>query len=132
MSDATLAASTTPGNRTRDNASARYVVDPWLGLSSAELDAGVRRVKKDDSLYAAFEETRPLTGKIERPLLTLYTTADFIVPVVNAQALQRAVDAAGRNDLLVQRLIRAPGHCGYSDAEQVQAFRDLVNWVRNG
>src|SRR5207248_9528014 len=50
MSGATLAGSTTPGNRTRDNASARYLIDPGLGLSSAELDAGVRRVKKDESL----------------------------------------------------------------------------------
>ena len=103
-----------------------------LGITGAELDANVRRLGKDESIYQAFEETRPLSGKIERPLLTLYTTADFIVPVINAQALQRAVDSAGRSDLLVQRYIRAAGHCGYSGQEQSQAFHDLVNWVRLG
>jgi hypothetical protein len=132
MSGATLAGSKTPGNVTRANDTAKYVIDPGLGITAADLDAGVRRTKKDESIYTAFEETRPLSGKIERPLLTLYTTADFIVPVVNAQALQRAVDSAGRSDLLVQRFIRAPGHCGYSDQEQVAAFSDLVRWVRVG
>jgi len=132
MSGSTLAGSTTPGNLTRANDTARYAIDPGLGLTAADLDAGVRRTHKTESIYAAFEETRPLSGKIERPLLTLYTTADYIVPVINAQALQRAVDAAGRSNLLVQRLIRSAGHCGYSDQEQVTAFGDLVRWVRDG
>ena len=132
MSGATLAGSTTPGNRTRGNSTWKYVVDAGLGITGAELDANVRRIAVDPSIYQAYEETRPLTGKIERPLLTMYTTADFIVPVINAQALQRAVDGAGRSNLLVQRYIRAPGHCGYSGAEQTQAFGDLVKWVRLG
>jgi hypothetical protein len=132
MSSGPLAGATNPGAKTRGNAGWKYAVDPGLGITAAELDANVRRISKDESLYAAFPETQPLSGKIERPLLTLYTTADFIVPVINAQALQRAVDSAGRSNLLVQRLIRAPGHCGYSGQEQSQAFDDLVKWVRLG
>jgi pimeloyl-ACP methyl ester carboxylesterase len=132
MSAGPLAGSDTPGNRTRGNANWKYNVDSGLGITGAELDANVRRISKDESIYQIYEETRPLSGRIERPLLTLYTTADFIVPVINAQALQRAVDGAGRSALLVQRFIRAPGHCGYSGAEQSQAFGDLVKWVRLG
>ena len=55
-----------------------------------------------------------------------------MVPVVSAQALQRAVNSAGRGDLLVQRLIRSTGHCTFSGAEQARAFEDLVKWVRIG
>ncbi len=132
MSSGPLAGATNPGAKTRGNAVWKYAIDPGYGITGAELDANVRRISKDESIYEAFQETKPLSGKIERPLLTLYTTADFIVPVINAQALQRAVDSAGRSNLLVQRYIRAAGHCGYSGQEQSQAFEDLVKWVRLG
>jgi hypothetical protein len=32
----------------------------------------------------------------------------------------------------VQRIYRIAGHCGFSVAEQVRAFDDLVKWVREG
>jgi pimeloyl-ACP methyl ester carboxylesterase len=132
MSGGVLAGSTTVTSRTRGNDKVRYTVDPGLGVSSADIDANVRRVSPDPSLYEAYEETRPLSGKIKRPILTLHTTADMVVPVSSAQALQRAVDDAGNGRLLVQRFIRAPGHCTFSGAEQVQGFEDLVKWVRLG
>jgi pimeloyl-ACP methyl ester carboxylesterase len=132
MSGGTLAGATTPSARTRGNASIKYTLDPGLGLTGADLDANVRRVSPDTSLYEAYEETRPLSGKIKRPLLTLHTTGDLVVPVVSAQALQRAVNSAGKGDLLVQRLIRSTGHCTFSGAEQARAFEDLVKWVRIG
>lgn len=132
MSGGVLAGSTSITSRTRGNDKVRYTVDPGHGITSAAIDANVRRVSPDPSLYEAYEETRPLSGAIKRPILTLHTTADMVVPVVSAQALQRAVNGAGKGDLLVQRLIRAPGHCTFSGAEQVQGFTDLVKWVRLG
>jgi pimeloyl-ACP methyl ester carboxylesterase len=132
MSGGVLAGSTTITSRTRGNDKTKYTIDPGLGITGADLDANVRRISPDVSLYEAYEETRPLSGKIMRPLLTLHTTGDLVVPVVSAQALQRAVDGAKRSDLLVQRFIRAPGHCTFSGAEQSQAFGDLVKWVRLG
>ena len=79
LSGATLAGSTTPGNLTRGNATANFLIDPGLGVTNAALNAGVRRFAPQTALYQAYEETRPLTGKIERPLITLYNTADYIV-----------------------------------------------------
>jgi hypothetical protein len=132
ISGAALAGSTTPGNLTRGNANAVYFVDPGLGLTSEALQNGVRRIDHHTEVYDQYEETRPLTGQIERPLLTLYNTADYVVTFSNSQALQRAVNAAGKSNLLVQRIIRAPGHCGYSSAEVTTAMADLVNWVQTG
>jgi pimeloyl-ACP methyl ester carboxylesterase len=132
MSGAVLAGSTTVGNLTRGNAGFKYSIDPGLGLTAAELDANVRRIAPSEVLRQVFAETRPLSGKIERPVLTLHTTGDMVVPISNAQVLQRAVNAAGRSDLLVQRIIRAPGHCTFSGEEQVQAFADLALWVTTG
>jgi pimeloyl-ACP methyl ester carboxylesterase len=132
ISGATLAGSTTPGNLTRGNANASYFVDPGLGITSSAIQNGVRRVSPHTEVYNQYEETRPLTGQIQRPLLTLYNTADYVVTFANSQALQRAVDGAGKSNLLVQRIIRAPGHCGFSSAEIKSAMTDLVSWVRTG
>jgi pimeloyl-ACP methyl ester carboxylesterase len=132
MSGAVLAGSTTVGSLTRGNAGWKYSIAPGLGLTAADLDAGVRRVSPNPALWEAFPETRPLDGMIERPVMTLHTTGDMVVPILNTQYLQRAVDAAGRSNLLVQRIIRAPGHCTFSGQEQVKAFADLALWVTTG
>jgi hypothetical protein len=44
----------------------------------------------------------------------------------------RAVTIAGRQTLLVQRIYRIAGHCGFSVEEQSKSFDDLVKWVREG
>ena len=78
------------------------------------------------------EEVVPFDGRIERPLLTMHGTGDLFVPIHLQQILNRAVTAAGRQDLLVQRIYRIPDHCRFSVEEQWKAFDDLVKWVREG
>ena len=48
------------------------------------------------------------------------------------QDYKKAVASAGKSDLLVQRAIRAGGHCKFSEQELTAAFQDLVAWVKNG
>jgi dienelactone hydrolase len=79
-----------------------------------------------------YEETIPFDGRIERPLMTLHGTGDLFVPISLEQTLKRAVDAAGKSERLVQRIIRVAGHCGFSRSEQARAFDDLVTWVHHG
>ena len=79
-----------------------------------------------------FDELVPFDGKIERPVLTMHGTGDLFVPIFLEQTLSRAVAAAGKQDLLVQRVYRIPGHCGFNVQEQWRAFEDLVRWVREG
>ena len=43
-----------------------------------------------------------------------------------------APQANGNGDRLVQRAIRAAGHCEFDGAELVEAFNDLVTWERTG
>ena len=68
----------------------------------------------------------PFDGKIERPLLTMHGTGDLFVPIFLEQTLKRAVAAAGNERLLVQRVYRIAGHCGFSQPEMIKAFDDLV------
>lgn len=121
--------------RAASNEQVRYGVNPAFGRLAAVIDATARRTYADQSLRGPsgpYDELKPFSGRIERPLLTLHTTGDLFVPVFLEQVLKRAVDNAGRGDLLVQRLIRAPGHCAFSAPEALQAFDDMVAWVHAG
>jgi pimeloyl-ACP methyl ester carboxylesterase len=135
ISGAALAGSTTPSNLAVTNTHIRYKVDEALGLSSDRLNAAVRRKAADPKVrtdMGPFDELVPFDGRLERPVLTMHGTGDLFVPVFLQQTLSRAVTAAGKQDLLVQRLMRIPGHCGFSLPEQIRAFDDLVAWVRKG
>ena len=54
------------------------------------------------------------------------------MPISLEVEYRRKAVAAGRGDLLVQRAIRAPGRCQFSDAELTTAWSDLAAWVRDG
>ena len=57
---------------------------------------------------------------------------DLYVPVSLERSLKRAVDDAGKSQLLVQRIMRIAGHSGFSQSEQIRAFDDLAGWARRG
>src|SRR5262245_58316723 len=134
-SQAALVGSTTPLNRAIDTAHIIYAVDESLGLTADALNAKARRKTGDPQVRSGngpYEEIVPFDGKIERPLLTMHGTGDLYVPVFLEQSLKRAVTAAGNDKLLAQRLYRIGAHCQFSQAEMIQAFDDLVKWVRDG
>lgn len=120
--------------RAGTNAATVYQIDPGLGVTAEQLNAGVIRVPADPSTRNAqtHPDFAPRTGNLRAPLLTLHTTGDHFVPISQEQSYRRTVDAAGAADLLVQRAIRRPGHCQFSPQELQQGFADLVNWVEQG
>ncbi len=135
VSGGALAGSTTPSNRAVTNQHYTYRLDESLGLTSARLSELVRRKAPDLSVRSAsgpYDELVPFDGRIERPVLTMHGTGDLFVPIHLEQTLNRAVTAAGTSNLLVQRVYRIGGHCGFSVPEQSRAFDDLVRWVRDG
>lgn len=135
ISGAALAGSSSPSNRAVTNAKYEYRLDEKFGLTSAALSAAVRRKQPDMSVRGAdgpYDELVPFDGRIERPVLTMHGTGDLFVPIHLEQTLNRAVSSAGRQNLLVQRVYRIAGHCGFSVPEQSRAFDALVRWVREG
>jgi hypothetical protein len=54
------------------------------------------------------------------------------VPFMMEQIYRERATAKGSGANLVQRAIRAPGHCDFTVAEQVTAFADMVKWVETG
>jgi hypothetical protein len=79
-----------------------------------------------------YREQMPFSGRISKPLVTMHTTGDLFVPIFLERSLRKAVADAGRDQFLVQRIYRAPGHCAFSQVEDQIAFDDLVKWVRTG
>jgi len=123
-----------PGARAGSTAHVRYRIDPGLGITEAELNARVRRLSpaKDARSPSANPAYAERTGKLTVPLMTLHETGDAWVPLSMEQSYRRRTIAAGTDHLLVQRVLRAPSHCGFDGETREQAFDDLVAWIERG
>ena len=123
-----------PGLRAASTAHIRYRIDPGLGLTEDELNARVRRLHpaKDSRSPSANPVYAERTGQLKVPLITLHETGDAWVPLSLEQSYRRRTIAAGTDHLLVQRVVRGPGHCAFDGQTQRQAFDDLVAWIERG
>jgi len=112
-----------------DTRQIHYEIDPGLGADEATLNRDIPRVEpeRDVEPNPVFAE---LTGKIRVPVMTIHETADFRVPFWLEQDYRKRTDKAGTSHLLVQRAVRAIGHCGFSSAEREPAFADLIAWTQ--
>ncbi|HYM14415.1 MAG TPA: hypothetical protein VEZ14_02525 [Dehalococcoidia bacterium] len=121
-------------NAVAENASTRYAIAAGFGVSSDQLNREIPRVRANATYQdsTTYPEFAPLSGKLQRPLLTLHGTGDLYVPISIEQDYRRIVDAAGAGGMLVQRAVRRPGHCAFTEAERERAFEDLVAWTERG
>lgn len=77
-------------------------------------------------------ESPQITGLIHVPVLSLHDLGDLFVPFSMEEIYGAEVAAHHRSQLLVQRAIRAAGHCEFSPTEAGQAWDDLRAWVETG
>lgn len=123
-----------PANAASQNIDVEYEVADGLGVTSDQINREIARIEaqtayRDIERYPEFAD---MTGEFRTPLLTLHNTGDLFVPISLEQSYRQLADAAGNGDLLVQRAIRRPGHCNFTEAERTRAFDDLVAWVERG
>ena len=100
-----------------------------------DLDAAVQRVQVaegDVRLSAGLTPVAQVRGEPGAPVLSLHDLGDLFVPFAMEQVYAREVAGSGRSELLVQRAVRATGHCEFSPGEAGTAWDDLVAWVRGG
>jgi len=123
-----------PGMRAASTMHIRYRIDPGLGLTTDEINARVRRVQpfKDARSPSANPVYAERTGRIKVPLITVHETGDAWVPLSLEQSYRRRTIAAGTENLLVQRVVRGPGHCATDGVTLRQTFDDLVAWIERG
>ncbi|MDO9436394.1 S9 family peptidase [Hydrogenophaga sp.] len=73
-----------------------------------------------------------INGDFKVPVVSIHTLGDLFVPFSMQQVYQQRAAAKGNSGLLVQRAIRGASHCDFTNAEQVQAFVDMVAWAEGG
>lgn len=110
--------------------------DPALSAEEQTMNANILRV-------AAAPDANPrrtdglrwvpkVNGQFDVPVVTLKSLGDLFAPVSMEQIYKRRAIANGSDRWLVQRMIRSPGHCDFTIAEQVEAFDAMVNWEQTG
>ena len=108
-----------------------------LGLSSATLDGWLAEM--DAIRYSSpnrsrhyLEKYADYTGALRRPVLTLHTQVDALVPPAHISAYQETVAAAGRSALLSEAWTSGVGHCNFTAAQLVAAGDAMHLWITDG
>lgn len=96
------------------------------------LNAGVARFAGDHAAMKEVARWYTPDGRLRKPVITLHSTRDPIVPLWHETLLAELVESAGRGHLLLQRSFDNATHCGFTVGEQVQALEDLATWVKTG
>ncbi len=110
--------------------------DPALTADETALNAQIPdRTGDPDANRARRDGLRwipKVNGKFNVPVVSIHTLGDMYVPFSMQQIYRKRADENGNGNLLVQRAIRAPSHCDFTVAEQVDAFTAMINWAENG
>ncbi len=72
------------------------------------------------------------TGALTRPVLSIHTAADTIVPVRNQERYRQRVVAAGTVALLAQAVVPTTGHCTFVPGTYTGALTNMTAWLATG
>jgi hypothetical protein len=109
-----------------------YHLGPPSPVTSRKFNRAVVRLRTNRGGLSRLLAGNETTGKLKMPLLTLHMTGDGQVPIQQARIVRRRVDRAHRHRLLVERVVRDPGHCGFTDTEWEASLEALIRWVERG
>lgn len=115
-----------------ENMDRQYTFVGVDGVDAAAFNRDVIRLSANEETVRSLLPGNEFNGDLQMPLLTVHTTGDGRVPINQEGVLRQKVEAAGKADLLVQRAVQAPRHCGLTETEWQQGLEDLVGWVENG
>lgn len=94
------------------------------------LNAGVQRVAADPAALETLAAHYETSGLLTRPLVTLHTTRDELIPYAHNPLYQAKVDAQGSADFLTHLKIRGYGHCQFSVGQVLAALVVLLVQVQ--
>jgi pimeloyl-ACP methyl ester carboxylesterase len=92
----------------------------------AALNAGVARFTADPEAISSMVRFET-TGVLTRPLVTVHTTGDPIVPVEQESLYADKVSQAGATTRLSQSTIERYGHCSFQASELLGALSTLID-----
>ena len=108
-----------------------------LGLGSSDVDSfltamnAVRFSAPHDSRRYV-EKYADYTGLLTRPVLTLHTVVDALVPPAHVSAYTERVVAAGRSEYLASAWTTGVGHCNFTPEQALAAVDAMDAWLRTG
>jgi predicted esterase len=109
-----------------------------LGMSNAVIDQLLNQMNAQRNISAPaasrdyLAKYADFTGNILKPVLTMHTLLDPLVPVSHENQYFRTVQAAGKTDLLFQTYTNGNGHCAFTAEQLITAVNAINNWVANG
>ena len=71
-------------------------------------------------------------GDLDRPVLTLHTTGDGLVVNQDEQAYRNVASDVGDARMLREAYVHRAGHCTFTPAETIAAFKALIHRVNTG
>lgn len=101
-------------------------------LDDVAVNRGVQRYAADPQAAAYLRKYVTMLGQPKKPVLSLHTTYDPLVPAWSANAYGQMVKQNGLEQMYVQRFVARNGHCSFQPSETANAFRDLVKWQETG
>ena len=101
-------------------------LDGWLAEMSANRFAAPNKSRHYVEKYADY------TGQLVRPVLTLHTVVDALVPPAHIAAYQETVAAAGSSALLAEAWTSGIGHCNFTPQQLVTAVDAMNHWISSG
>jgi hypothetical protein len=94
-------------------------------MNSRKISASIP-ARKYAEHYATF------TGNLKRPVITIQTRLDEVVREANEGIYHDLVEAAGKDDFLVQVFTDSIGHCNFSGWQLLRVLAAMEFWLDNG
>lgn len=88
-----------------------------------------RNISAPESARRYLEHFADYTGNLRRPVLTIHTVTDGLVPVNHESAYRETVMAAGKENFLVQVFTNGVGHCAFTPAQLLSAIMAMESWL---
>lgn len=96
------------------------------------LNRGVKRYAANPQAAEYLRKYYTPKGELRKPVLSLHTTNDPLVPAWIANEYGDLAILRGSGDWYVQRFVPRSGHCNFTPEETLRAFQDLVAWRESG
>lgn len=96
------------------------------------VNRGVKRYAAEPKAVAYLKKYYTPTAEPKKPILSLHTTYDPLIPSWSANTYGEMLRLNGGDALYVQRFVSRSGHCTFTPQETIGAFQDLVKWQETG
>jgi alpha-beta hydrolase superfamily lysophospholipase len=98
----------------------------------AALNRGVERFDADPQALEMLARDSDLSGRIEKPVLTMHAIDDPTALIEYEADYRAAVVRAGREDRLLQTFTDEHEHSKLADAEYAALFEAMTQWIASG